>query len=122
MNRRSFIGLFAASAASVGIGISPIVAAALPPTVKYSMRYIEAFDVMKGRMVYRIDLAKGIPLTVPKSINRGLVFENVGHGQVIAVCRKMRESVPEMPDPSMVANLLQTYLEKNHDMFGVTWS
>lgn len=71
MNRRNLLQLFASASAAAGLGLTlPALAAPVTTGKTFSVRYIEAFDVLNSQMVYRLDFGRGVTLQVPKQVEQ----------------------------------------------------
>jgi hypothetical protein len=121
MNRRNFLQLFASASAAAGLGLTvPALAAPIATGPRCSVRYVEAFDVLHAHMTYRLDFGRGVTLQVPKQIERGMVYHDVGEGQLLEVCALMRKEVPDIPERSVLASIIADM--RDNQIFGVTWS
>lgn len=119
MNRRNFLGLFTAAALSAGLGISPEIAYT-EPRKPYTVRYVEAFDVMHGQMVHRIDIANGFKLSVPKSVERGVSYAQVGASQLNKVLSQMSAHVGPAMSGAIVSAIMGQ-LPMPNQIIGVSW-
>lgn len=119
MNRRSFLALFASSAAAVGLGVVPLVAES---GRTYSVRFIEAFDIMQGKLVHRIDISN-FPLEISKGgIDRAMAFHSVPSGRLLDAIDLMRIKVPEIPERQVISAVMGDQLDSDPlSIFGIRW-
>lgn len=118
-NRRNFLGLFTAASAAVGLGIVP---AFTEDPGKYCIRYVEAFDVMRGEIIHRIDIATGeMRLKVPKAISRGVAYQNVKESQISGILASMGAHLGEALSPGVVSAVIENLPTGGNRMVGVSW-
>lgn len=120
MERRGFLKLFATASAAAGLGIAPIAVASSSGGL-YSIRYIEAYDVMKAQLVHRIDISRGFALEMPVAIEHGIAYRSVSASQIVNVIDQMRKQAAAIPDRKIIARILSD-MPTDYQIVGFTWS
>lgn len=109
MNRRSFLGLFTAASVAAGLGISSSEGI-------YSVRYLEAYDILEDKMIHRMDIGRGFDMPLPRAVNRGKVFTKATESQVRGVIERMSVGIP-----GMAIDALLDRMPLQGEMQGVSW-
>jgi hypothetical protein len=90
MNRRGFLKLLGGTVVATQLPI------ALLPTEErtgdYCVRYIRAYDVFKGRIVERVDVAMGGTLEIPKHLDNVYRVDNVSRPFIGRAIRTMKQA------------------------------
>jgi hypothetical protein len=86
----------------------------------YSVRYIQAFDIMRGGMVHRLDIGRDHELAIPsQAVHRGIAYQNVPGNRVLDAIRLMRNQSVELPDSDVLSKMLR--LPEKNSITGMTW-
>lgn len=104
MLRRDFLRLL--GGAAVATQIPATLLAAEEKTGDYCVRYIRAYDIFSNRIIERVDVSRGLPLSLPRALDSAEMVSGVSKAYITRAIKTMKlANVP----PEAIAALESEY-------------